>query len=101
MTEGRKTRSKAESGSDRLGELLACYSARAKGFLLLVLAAGVALLGVGVVLGAGGISVFLYDSDGLKGVYAAVGWVLVGAALLCAAFSPSYLVQSFEVRKKG
>jgi hypothetical protein len=42
-----------------------------------------------------------YDSDELQGFYAGMGWVVGAAALVCAALSPTYLAQSFEVRKRG
>src|SRR5262249_19916375 len=91
---------KRKSG-DRLGELLGTYSARPKGFMLLAVAIGVALLGLWVVSGATALSHALEDSEKLEGVYATIGWVLVGTGLLFAVWSGFYIGQSFEVRKRG
>jgi hypothetical protein len=101
MKEKRDDGARRKSGSDRLGKLLGTYSARVKGVVLLVLAALIALGGAWVVWKSPDISRFTYESTELQGAYAVIGWVLVGAALFCAALSPTYLLQSVEIRKKG
>jgi hypothetical protein len=86
---------------DRLGKLLATYSARTRGYVFLALAIVLGLFGVLCLRGAAGMSRALFDDESSEGFYVGLGWFLIGTGALFTLLSPLYLLQKFEVRKKG